>query len=57
MDIILIKLILAHLIGDFFLQPTSWVKDKERKKLKSAKLYLHVLVHVGLIFIVFMSFN
>lgn len=57
MDIILIKLILAHLIGDFFLQPTSWVKDKERKKLKSGKLYLHVLIHVVLIFIVFLSFN
>jgi len=57
MDIILIKLILAHLIGDFFLQPTSWVKDKERKKLKSGKLYLHVLIHVGLIFVVFLSFN
>ncbi|WP_231459504.1 MULTISPECIES: DUF3307 domain-containing protein [unclassified Pedobacter] len=57
MDIILIKLILAHLIGDFFLQPTSWVKDKERKKLKSGKLYLHVVVHVVLIFVVFLSFN
>ncbi|AZI27216.1 DUF3307 domain-containing protein [Pedobacter sp. G11] len=57
MDIILVKLILAHLIGDFFLQPTSWVKDKERKKLKSGKLYLHVLIHVVLIFIVFLSFN
>lgn len=57
MNIILVKLILAHLIGDFFLQPTSWVKDKERKKLKSGKLYLHVLIHVVLIFIVFLSFN
>jgi len=35
MDIILIKLVIAHLIGDFFLQPASWVKDKETKKLKS----------------------
>lgn len=57
MDIILVKLILAHLIGDFFLQPTSWVKDKERKKLKSGKLYLHVLIHVVLIFVVFLSYN
>ncbi|QPH39893.1 DUF3307 domain-containing protein [Pedobacter endophyticus] len=57
MEIYLIKIIIAHLIGDFFLQPTSWVKDKERKKLKSGKLYLHVLVHVALIFIIFMSFN
>ncbi|PWS33552.1 DUF3307 domain-containing protein [Pedobacter paludis] len=57
MDIYLIKLILAHLIGDFFLQPDSWVKDKERKKLKSGKLYLHVAVHIVLIFVFFLSFN
>lgn len=43
---ILIKLLLAHLIGDFFLQPEKWVKEKEKKKLKSPKLYLHVLIHI-----------
>ncbi|KQR67517.1 DUF3307 domain-containing protein [Pedobacter sp. Leaf176] len=57
MEIYLIKLIIAHLVGDFFLQPSSWVKDKERNKLKSGKLYLHVLVHVVLIFVVFLSFD
>ncbi|WP_316829355.1 DUF3307 domain-containing protein [Pedobacter aquatilis] len=57
MDIYLIKIIIAHLIGDFFLQPNTWVKDKEKKKLKSGKLYLHVLIHIALIFIVFLSFN
>lgn len=49
---ILVKLILAHLIGDFFLQPTSWVKEKEKKKLKSPKLYLHVLIHIALLFLI-----
>lgn len=44
--IVLIKLLLAHIIGDFFLQPKKWVKEKEQKKLKSNKLYLHVLIHV-----------
>ena len=57
MEIYLIKIIIAHLIGDFFLQPSSWVRDKETKKLKSIKLYLHVLIHVGLIFAVFLSFK
>lgn len=57
MDIYLIKLLLAHLIGDFFLQPNAWVKDKEVKKLKSKKLYLHVLIHIILIFIIFFSFG
>lgn len=57
MEIYLIKIIIAHLIGDFFLQPASWVEDKEKKKLKSGKLYLHILVHVVLIFIIFLSFS
>ncbi len=43
--IILIKLIIAHFIGDFLLQPKSWVKEKENRKAKSVKLYLHILIH------------
>lgn len=57
MEIILLKLLLAHLLGDFFLQPNSWVVEKETKKLRSLKLYLHVLIHTGLIFLVFLSFH
>jgi hypothetical protein len=45
------KLILAHLLGDFILQPNSWVADKERRKLKSPYLYLHVLIHTVLSFV------
>lgn len=48
---IFIKLILAHLLGDFILQPNSWVTDKESKKLKSIYLYFHVLIHTVLSFI------
>nr|WP_319800215.1 DUF3307 domain-containing protein [Flavobacterium sp. N2820] len=32
--IVLVKLLLAHLIGDFLLQPTDWVLDKEAKSIK-----------------------
>lgn len=46
--LILIKLILAHLIGDFLLQPTSWVKEKEQRKAASPKLYFHILIHGSL---------
>lgn len=51
--IILIKLILVHLLGDFVLQPKSWVKEKKKKKAKSLKLYLHFLIHGLLILLVF----
>jgi hypothetical protein len=43
--IVFVKLLLAHLLGDFLLQPTSWVKDKELKKHKSLYLYLHAFLH------------
>lgn len=40
----LTKLILAHLISDFILQPKSWVEDRNAKHFASPKLYLHGLV-------------
>jgi hypothetical protein len=55
MELALIKLLSAHLFGDFFLQPNRWVAEKEEKKLKSGKLYLHVAVHIGLIFLMFLQ--
>lgn len=55
--IILIKLILAHFIGDFLLQPTSWVKDKEENKAKSIYLYAHILIHGLLIILVLWNIN
>jgi len=48
---LLVKLLLAHLLGDFVLQPGSWVGEKERKKYKSPKLYLHGLIHFLLIMV------
>lgn len=47
--LILIKLILAHLIGDFLLQPSSWIKEKEKRKASSGRLYIHVLIHGTLV--------
>ncbi|TVP49412.1 MAG: DUF3307 domain-containing protein [Mongoliibacter sp.] len=50
--IFLVKLLLAHLIGDFVLQPDSWVKAKETYKLKAYQFYIHVLLHGFLVLIV-----
>jgi hypothetical protein len=38
----LIKLILAHLLTDFVLQPRAWVEDRNQNHFASAKLYGHV---------------
>lgn len=51
MMLLLLKMLLAHVVGDFLLQPYSWVKDKEQRKLKSLKLYLHVLLHGVLVYL------
>lgn len=44
-----IKFLLAHLLGDFVLQPSSWVENKKRKKIGSKYLYYHIGVHVLLL--------
>lgn len=51
--IVLLKLFMAHLIGDFLLQPGKWVKAKEEKKLLAWQLYAHALLH-GLLIILFL---
>lgn len=51
-----IQLILAHLIGDFLIQPDKWVKDKKEKKHKSKYLYLHTVIH-ALALIVLLQFD
>lgn len=55
--IILVKLFLAHLIGDFLLQPKAWVEDKEMKKEKSVFLYLHTLLHLLLVLVLIWKTN
>lgn len=42
---LLLKLLLAHLVGDFILQPNVWVEAKEHKKLSAWQLYAHTLLH------------
>lgn len=43
--IIIVKILLAHLLGDFIFQPISWVNHKEKYKLKSHYLYIHSVLH------------
>jgi len=40
-----LSLVLAHLVGDFLLQPNAWVKDKKKKKIKSKFLFYHIGLH------------
>lgn len=47
-----LKLLLAHLVGDFILQPESWVSDKNNRKLRSPKLFMHIGIHAILLALV-----
>jgi len=40
-----IRLILAHLVGDFLLQSEKWVQHKNKNKHKSRYLYYHIGIH------------
>lgn len=55
--LILLKLVVAHLVGDFVLQPSLWVKNKEEKKIKSIYLYVHVLLHGLLVYLFLGQWN
>jgi len=56
MIIFTIQLLIAHIIGDFVLQPNKWVVDKNLKKHKSKFLYIHGLVHL-IALIILLKFN
>jgi hypothetical protein len=54
--LLFLKLFLAHILGDFIFQSEKWVKDKEKKKIESPKLYLHIGIH-ALLLVCILQFN
>jgi hypothetical protein len=40
----LVKLILAHLLTDFILQPSAWIESRNRKHFSSPHLYVHGII-------------
>lgn len=46
--ILLLQLLLAHILADFVLQPTAWIKHKRRYKGSSYLLVIHSLLAGGL---------
>ena len=46
-------LLVAHVLGDFYFQPTGWVKSRNTKHLQSPALYLHALLHGVLAFLLY----
>ncbi len=55
--LIVLKLLIAHILGDFFLQSNTWVKDKEQRSYKSPYLYAHAGLHFLLTWLFLNSWN
>lgn len=53
---VLLQFLLAHFVGDFVLQFSKWVKDKEQRGLKSIYLWMHISIHI-LLMLIFTGFQ
>lgn len=54
---VFIKLLVAHVIGDFFLQTKKWVEQKEKNKWQSIYQYLHAFIHAILAYLFVMQWD
>lgn len=45
---VLLRLLIAHVLGDFLFQPKRWVDERNQKHLRSPSLYFHGLLHGAL---------
>ncbi len=48
---LLLRLVLAHLIGDFLLQKGKWIEERNKKKWRAKTLYFHALIIGGLTYL------
>jgi len=46
MIVLILKLLIAHVLGDFVFQPNKWISQKKKKKHLSVHLYFHLGIHV-----------
>ncbi len=53
-----LKLLIAHILGDFVFQSNKWVKSKQENKIRSKFLYVHLAIHaIALIVLLGFDFN
>lgn len=53
----LLRLVIAHLLTDFVLQPASWVSDRINRRLRSTKLYAHAFVTAVVAYVLVGNWN
>ena len=50
----ILKILLAHFMADFLFQPDKWVKDRDKNHCKSKFLYIHAVVHLAVLSVLFL---
>lgn len=55
MMLFILKLLIAHFLGDFTFQPNKWIKKKNKNGIQSKYLYYHILVHLTLLVFFFIN--
>lgn len=53
MLLFILKILLAHLAGDFVFQSTKWIEDRKMNGYRSKYLYIHILIHFLLLVLFF----
>lgn len=53
----LIRILIAHFVGDFLFQTSGLAKDKREKKWKSKWLYIHALIYSIFVYVAFSSWS
>lgn len=48
---IILKLLIAHFLGDFFFQPKRWADQRRKHQFRSVHLYLHAVIHGLLVYV------
>lgn len=54
--LLFLKFLWADILGNFVFQSENWIKNKEKYKIKSYKLYFHIAIHT-LLLLVLIQFN
>lgn len=54
---LLLQILVAHFLGDFIFQPSSWVKKKNENGLKSRYFWLHIAIHLITLSVLLWNWN
>lgn len=54
---LLLRILIAHFLSDFIFQPNSFVKNKEKKGLKSPYFYIHILITFIIVYLLLWNWN